>query len=161
MDLEQLKAASAENRQIAYENKVCKKIIARRFKDDKNEFLAWTAKLKLSKDPLADVQELFSTVHIFTHRFQSWDLHSLLNTSAVVKSPIWKEFAPIIDECAKSYPDKLPAMIFYNQVINQDMVIHLGLGSRNPPGHFRLVRESNSGEGGVVIDTLDGFLEVF
>ena len=51
-------------------------------------------------------------------------------------------------------------MIFYNSVINQDMVIHTGVNTKLPLGYFRLVRSSTSGDGGVAIDTLDGFLEM-
>lgn len=155
------KQRQATNRQSAYENKVCKKIIVRKFKDDASAYSSWMATLKETDEPLAAVQDLFRPMYLYTNRLQSWDIHSLFKDAKLQSHPIWQEFSVIIDDCAKAYPDRIPAMIFYNSVIGQDMVIHTNLTSRCPCGYFRLIRESKSGAGGIVLDTLDGWLEVF
>jgi len=60
---------------------------------------------------------------------------------------------------AAAFPEGIPALVFYNSVISQDMVIHSGISTSHPAGHFRFIRMSSSGEGGIVVDTLPGFLK--
>lgn len=147
------------NRQAAYENKVCKKLLLRKFRNDTEELAKWTKVIKDTDMPLAAVQDLFSPMRLYTHRLQSWDVHSLFREASLQNHPIWQEFAKVIDDCSAAYPDHYPAMVFYNSAIAQDMVIHTCMDGRHPCGFFRLIRASKSGEGGVVIDTLDGFIE--
>lgn len=149
------------NRQTVYENKVCRKLVNRLFEKGNPDREAWLAQLEASREPLAVLQDLMGRFCLSTHRLQSWSINDLLGPpSKLANLPLWKEFGQKVAECAQYYPNQIPAMVFYNSVICQDMVIHTGLDTTLPNGYFRLMRSSTSGDGGVVIDTLDGFLEM-
>ena len=149
------------NRQTSYENKVCKKIITRLFRDDATERATWMTRLEDSNEPLAELQHLISGFCLGTNRIQIWSINDLLGPPAKLAAlPLRKEFSDQVAACSKEDKTQIPAMAFYNSVIAQDMVIHIGLATKMPNGYFRLVRSSTSGDGGVVIDTLDGFLEM-
>mgnify|MGYP003335539760 CR=1 FL=1 len=149
------------NRQIAYENKVCRKIVMRMFEKGSSERNYWIEQLEASSEPLAAIQDLLGTFCLTTHRLQQWSINDLLGPPASMsKLTLWKEFAEKVAQCASENPKGVPAMAFYNSVIGQDMVIHTGMTTCMPNGYFRLVRSSTSGDGGVIIDTLDGFLEI-
>lgn len=151
----------AQNRQVSYENKVCRKLVMRLFERGNPDREAWLAQLEASSEPLVVLQDLLGRFCLSAHRLQSWSINELLGPpSKLANLPLWKEFSERVAECAKYYPDKIPAMAFYNSVIAQDMVIHTGIDTTLPNGYFRLMRSSTSGDGGVVIDTLDGFLEM-
>lgn len=157
-NLEDYTRKREDNRQSAYENKVCRKLVLRLFDRNSSESESWKVRIRDSKDPLAELQELMGRFCVSTHRLQQWSIHDLLGAPSKLASlPIWGEFAERVASCGK---DQIPAMIFYNSVINQDMVIHTGVDTKLPLGYFRLVRSSTSGDGGVAIDTLDGFLEM-
>jgi len=146
------------NRQSAYENKICKKLIAKLFDQSSPEFDVWRERLEASSEPLAELQDLFGQFWITTHRLQDWSINDLLKSPTKLdRHPLWKEFAKKVAVCQKG---QIAAMIFYNSVIGQDMVIHTGISTRMPDGYFRLVRSSSSGDGGVAIDTLEGFLKM-
>ena len=149
------------NRQTSYENKVCRKIVFRLFERGTPDRDAWLAQLEASSEPLAVLQDLLGRFCLSAHRLQNWSINDLLGPpSKLANLPLWKEFAQKVAECSQYYPKQIPAMAFYNSVIGQDMVIHTGLDTTLPNGYFRLMRSSTSGDGGVVIDTLDGFLEM-
>lgn len=146
------------NRQSAYENKMCRKLVTRLFEKGSPELDAWKQRLEASSEPLAELQDLFGHFWITTHRLQDWSINDLLGSPAkLAKHPLWQEFAEKVAVCPKG---QIAAMIFYNSVIGQDMVIHTGTSTCMPNGYFRLVRSSSSGDGGVVIDTFEGFLEM-
>jgi len=145
------------NRQSAYENKICKKLITKFFDEGSPELDVWRERLEASSEPLAELQDLFGQFWITTHRLQRWSINDFLKSpTKLERHPLWKEFAKKVAVCQKG---QIPAMVFYNSVINQDMVIHTGISTRMPNGYLRLVRSSSSGDGGVVIDTLEGFLK--
>jgi len=154
---EGFKARSQENRQAAYENKVCKKIVGLLFEDSTEEYLDYIQVLKRSENPLLELQPLFEPFVLRAHRMNSWGLEDLLLRPT--KCEVWKTFALKGGEMASAFPGHVPALVFYNSVISQDMVIHAGISTSNPTGHFRFIRMSSSGEGGVVLDTLPGFIK--
>jgi hypothetical protein len=159
-DFDALKELRGVNRQNAYENKVCRKMISRLFPKGSEEHGYWMDRLGASSTPLADMQELFGPFHGHSHRMESWSINDLLAPqSKLLKIPIWQEFAKVIDLTHDIDPKAIPAMVFYNSVIGQDLVLHTGIEIRSPPGYFRLVRLATSKEGGAVMDTLDGFLK--
>lgn len=155
---EEFKQKRETGRQAVYENKICRKLIARLFEQGSSEREYWTSRLEASSEPLADVQDLMNPFCLTTHRLQSWSINDLLGPpTKVLRLPLWQEFAAKVEQCS---PKQIPAMAFYNSVIGQDMIIHTGLDTKMPKGYFRLARTSTSGDGGVVIDTLDGFMEL-
>lgn len=156
--MESFKARSQENRQAAYENKVCKKIVNLLFKDSLEEFTEWTANIKRSDTPLLEMQSLFEPFALRSHRMDSWNMNDLFLRPS--KCLVWKTYAYKGGELTAAFPDHIPALVFYNSILSQDMVIHAGIDTSSPIGHFRLIRMSNSGEGGIVIDTLPGFLNI-
>jgi hypothetical protein len=155
---EEYKQKRENNKQVNYENKVCKKLITRMFEAGSSEREYWSKRLEASSEPLADLQELVDPFCLTTHRLQQWSINDLLGPpTKIYRLPLWEKFAIKVSECS---PQQIPAMVFYNSVIGQDMVIHTGLNTQMPKGYFRLIRASTSGEGGAIIDTLDGFLEL-
>jgi hypothetical protein len=88
----------------------------------------------------------------------SWGMEDLFLRPT--KCEVWNTFANKGNEMAAAFPDTIPALVFYNSVISQDMVIHAGINTPGPVGHFRMIRMSNSGTGGIVIDTLPGFTNI-
>jgi hypothetical protein len=146
------------NRQASYENKVCRKLINRVFQGDPEEKAAWLERLERSDEALMELEELLHPYALKANRVQSWSINDLVGHPRRLDSmPLWEEFARCV--ASSGAPGRFPAMFFYNSVIEQDMVIHTNLASRMPKCHFRLVRTSSSGDGGVVVDTMDGFLE--
>jgi hypothetical protein len=146
------------NRQASYENKVCRKLINRIFQDDPQEKASWLEILEDSDEPLIRLEELLHPYALKANRVQSWSINDLVGHPRKLDSmPLWDEFARCV--ASRGAPGRIPAMFFYNSVIEQDMVIHTNIASRMPHGHFRLMRASSSGDGGVVVDTMDGFLE--
>lgn len=155
---EEIQRKSETNRQASYENKVCKKILTRFFEKGSSELSAWQEQIGASSEPLSDLQDLMGDFWLTSHRFQSWSINELLaSPGKLAKHPIWVEFSERVACCPKG---KTSAMLFYNSVVGQDLVIHTDLNTRNPNGYFRMIRSSTSGEGGVVIDTLDGFIGI-
>lgn len=158
---EEYKHKRSNNRQIAYENKVCRKLITRMFEKGSSERDYWMQQLEASSEPLVAIQDITGGFCLTTHRLQQWSINDLLGPpTSLAKLPLWKEFAEKVEQCAAQNPKAIPAMAFYNSVISQDMVIHTGMSASLPNGYFRLIRSSTSGDGGVIIDTLDGFLEI-
>jgi len=157
-NLDTYKARSQENRQVAYENKVCKKIINLVFADSEDESLEWGARIKRSETPLLELQPVFEPFTLRAHRMDSWGMNDLLLRPN--KCEVWKTFANVGGELAAAFPDHIPALLFYNSALSQDMVIHAGIDTSNPVGHFRCIRMANSGVGGIVVDTLPGFLSI-
>lgn len=150
------------NRQTAYENKVCRKLVSRMFEKGSSEHAYWSERLEASSEPLAELQDVLGRFCLRAHRMQQWSVNDLLGPpSKLAAMPLWKEFAQVVAECSSGRDkSQIPAMIFYNSVIGQDMVIHTATDTKLPNGYFRMVRSSSSGDGGVAIDTLDGFLEM-
>jgi len=156
---EEYKQKRNNSRQIAYENKVCRKLITRMFEKGSEDKTYWSKRLEASSEPLAELQELVNPFCLSTSRLQQFSINDLLgSTTKVAQLPLWQAFAEKIALCGNS--KQITAMVFYNSVISQDMVIHTGLNTQMPKGYFRLMRTSTSGDGGVIIDTLDGFLEL-
>tara|TARA_Y100000034_G_C6789755_1_gene353528 strand:+ start:88 stop:594 length:507 start_codon:yes stop_codon:yes gene_type:complete len=155
--LDAFKARSQENRQSAYENKICKKIINSLFSDEE-EMLEWEARIKRSNTPLLELQPALEPFAVRSHRMNTWGMNDLLLRPN--KCEVWKTFADKGGELAAAFPDHIPALLFYNASIKQDMVIHAGISTSSPVGHFRCIRMSNSGTGGIIIDTLPGFLTI-
>ena len=151
------KARSQENRQVAYENKVCKKIIKLLFETDEEESLKWTYIIKKSETPLLEFQPIFEPFAVRSHRMNSWGLHDLFLRPS--KCEVWNTFSQKGGELAAAFPKQIPALLFYNAALEQDMVIHAGINTSPPPGYFRLIRNSTSESGGIVLDTLPGFLK--
>ena len=154
---EGFKARSQENRQASYENKVCKKIAGLLFESDTGDYLDTMQAIKRSETPLLELQPLFEPFTLRAHRMNSWGMEDLLLRPT--KCEVWKTFETKGSELAAAFPEHIPALVFYNSVISQDMVIHSGISTSNPTGHFRFIRMSSSGEGGIVVDTLPGFLK--
>lgn len=155
---EEYKQKRNNNRQVVYENKVCRKLITRMFEKGSSEREYWSKRLEASSEPLAELQELMGPFCLTTLRLQQWSINDLLGPpTKIAQLPLWQEFAAKVAQCS---PKQITAMVFYNSVIGQDMVIHTGLSTQMPKGYFRLMRTSTSGDGGVIIDTLDGFLEL-
>ena len=157
-NLDSFKARSQENRQAAYENKVCKKILGLIFDHDTDEYTEYMQILKRSETPILALQSLFEPFTLRTHRMNSWGMEDLFLRPT--KCEVWNTFINRGSEMAAAFPDCIPALVFYNSVISQDMVIHAGIHTPSPIGHFRLTRMSNSGTGGIVVDTLPGFLKI-
>tara|TARA_Y100000310_G_scaffold319977_1_gene375905 strand:- start:298 stop:807 length:510 start_codon:yes stop_codon:yes gene_type:complete len=155
-NLQKFKDRSQENRQAAYENKVCKKIIGILFTNDTDAYNEHMQVIKRSDTPILELQPLFEPFALRTHRMNSWGMEDLLLRPT--KCEVWSTFAKRGGEMAAAFPGSIPALVFYNSVISQDMVIHAGISTSNPAGHFRFIRVSSSGEGGIVVDTLLGFL---
>jgi hypothetical protein len=146
------------NRQASYENKVCRKLVGRIFHDDPVEKASWTERMERSEEPLTELEDLLHPYVLKANRVQSWSLNDLVcRPKALDSMPLWEEFARCVASCGA--PGRFPAMFFYNAVIGQDMVMHTNIGAKAPRGYFRLVRTSSSGDGGVVLETMDGFLE--
>jgi|TARA_Y100000004_G_C8939596_1_gene423593 hypothetical protein len=156
--LQGFKDRQQENRQAAYENKVCKKIIRMLFEDDEQQYADYTALIKRSETPLLELQPVFEPFAVRSHRMNSWGFQDLFLRPS--KCEVWNTFAQKGGELAAAFPDHIPALIFYNSAIEQDMVVHAGISTKSPPGHFRLMRNSNSESGGIVVDTLPGFLKI-
>tara|TARA_Y100000034_G_C6899045_1_gene415167 strand:+ start:1800 stop:2309 length:510 start_codon:yes stop_codon:yes gene_type:complete len=154
---EAFKKVSQENRQIAYENKVCKKILKLKFQEDDDGYTEWYSRIRNHSEPLLEMQPLFSHYALRSFRLESWGFEDLLLRPT--KCPVWKVFASEGAELQEAFPDLYPAMVFYNSAIQQDMVIHSNYDSMEPKGHFRMIRLARSEEGGVVVDTLAGFVE--
>jgi hypothetical protein len=156
---ERFKQLQETNRQNAYQNKVCRKLVNRLFPKGTEDRDYWSNKLEASSEPLAELQDVLYPFRLYTHRMQSWSVNDLLKApDKIIKVPLWQEFATIVTDCLSSNKDLIPAMVFYNSSIEQDMVMHLADTVKPPNGYTRLVRTSSSGEGSVVIDTLDGFM---
>jgi len=149
------------NRQNAYENKICRKLLKRLVTKNSPDCAYWEERILDSHEPLAELQELFYPFRLYSQRLQTWSINDLLKApSKLLKTPLWQEFAIVLDQCQRTHKDLVPAMIFYNSAIGQDMVIHVGENVTPPDGHVRIVRTSSSGEGVVIIDTLEGFLKI-
>jgi len=160
-DFDAMQALRGVNRQNAYENKVCRKIVSRMFAKGSDDHAFWMDRLGESSTPLADMQELFEPFHVQSHRMNSWSVNDLLAPqSKLLAIPLWQEFAKTMDLVHEIDPKAIPAMVFYNSVIGQDLVLHAGIDTRSPAGYFRMVRMAPSKDGGVVLDTLDGFLKM-
>lgn len=135
--------------------------MARMFSKDSEDRDYWLKRIGASSEPLSDLNEKLEPFRLHSVRMQSWSINDLLKApSKIVKNPVWKEFAVIVEQTSRNYPNLIPAMIFYNSVIEQDMVLHAGSHLNPPNGYARIVRTSSSGEGTVIIDTLEGFMEV-
>ena len=149
------------NRQNAYENKVCRKLLNKLVPKGHEDRDYWTSRLEASSEPLAELQDFLHPFRLYSHRMQSWSINDLLKSpEKIVKVPLWQEFAIVLEKCQSENKDLVPAMIFYNSAIEQDMVIHVAAHIKPPSGHMRIVRASSSGEGAVLIDTLDGFMQI-
>lgn len=149
------------NRQASYENKICKKLIGRLFAAGSDTRRYWNDKLLVSKEPLMELQELIPLFRLKAHRVQRWNIHDLLQPPEKLnKMELWQEFTEVLSESLIKNPELIPAMAFYNSVIAEDMVMHVGAHLKPPKGYTRIMRTSTSGEGVVVLDTLDGFLEL-
>lgn len=160
-NFEEFKEIKANNRLAAYENKVCRKLSTRLFERGSEEQAHWQAKLAASSTPLADLQEALHPFKLYSHRPQSWNIHDLFKaTGKLMQIPLWQEFAAIVDDCTLKHKGTIPGMLFYNSVLAEDMVMHVGAHLTPPMGYMRLMRTSSSGEGTVVIDTLNGFMEI-
>jgi hypothetical protein len=157
-NLKEFKDRSQENRQAAYENKVCKKILRNLFKDNAESLSLWETRIKRSETPLLEMQSLFEPFTVRSHRMNTWGMNDLFLRPT--KCEVWQTFVSKGGELFAAFPDHIPAILFYNSTLGQDMVIHTGVATENPTGHFRLVRASKSGQGGVVVDTLSGFLTI-
>ena len=157
-NLDAYKSRSQDNRQAAYENKVCKKILKLMFSDGEDEALEWGARIKRSETPLLELQPIFEPFSVRSHRMDSWGMNDLLLRPS--KCEVWKIFVKKGGELALAFPDRIPALLFYNSSLSQDMVIHAGINTPNPVGHFRCIRLSSSDKGGIVVDTLPGFLKI-
>ena len=156
--LDELQNKRENNRQASYENKIAKKLLNRLVDKESSEFSAWKAQLEASSEPLAELQDLVGHFWITAHRFQNWSINELLcGPEKLAKHPIWQEFSDKVACCPKGM---VPAMLFWNSAVQQDLIIHTDMATRNPNGYFRLVRSSSSGEGGVIIDTLEGFIGI-
>jgi len=160
-NFEQFKEIKANNRLAAYENKVCLKLINRLFESGSDEYTYWKKKLTASSTPLADLQEALHPFKLYSHRPQTWNIHDLFKTAGkLMQIPLWQEFAQVVDDCAHKHKGSIPGMLFYNSVLAEDMIMHVGSHLTPPNGYMRLMRTSSSGEGTVVVDTLDGFIEM-
>jgi len=157
-NLEDFKARSQENRQAAYENKVCKKILGLLFKNDVDEHTKWITVIGKSETPILEMQDIFEPFALRSHRMNSWGLQDLFLRPT--KCEVWNTFATKGEELFSAFSDHIPALVFYNATLSQDMVIHSGIDTPSPVGHFRLTRMSNSGTGGIIVDTLPGFLKL-
>ena len=156
--IEEFERKRETNRQAAYENKVCRKLILRLFEKGSSELESWKLRIGGSDSPLLELQDVMGRFCLSANRLQRWSINDLLAPPAKLKGlPLWGEFAEKVATCGKG---QIPAMIFYNSVVEQDMVIHTGVDTTLPNGYFRLIRSSSSGDGGIAIDTLDGFLEM-
>ena len=155
--LKEFKETSEENRQIAYENKVSKKIVTKLLRDDKHGYTYWEQILKTTVDPLLTLQGLVPQYSLRSFRLEKWGINDLYLRPT--KCPVWAEYLRVGTEMGEAFPDAHPALVFYNATLSQDMVIHNNIDATPPKGYFRMVRVANSGEGGVVVDTLPGFLE--
>ena len=156
--IEEFERKRETNRQAAYENKICRKLIIRLFEKGSSELESWKLRIGGSTSPLSELQDVMGRFCLSAHRLQRWSINDLLAPPAKLKGlPLWGEFAEKVATCGKG---QIPAMIFYNSVVEQDMVIHTGVDTTLPNGYFRLIRSSSSGDGGIAIDTLDGFLEM-
>lgn len=156
---ERFKQLQETNRQNAYQNKVCRKLINRLFPKGSEDREYWSKKLEASSEPLAELQDVLHPFRMYAHRMQSWSVNDLLKApDKIIKVPLWQEFSTVVDDCMKTSRNLIPAMVFYNSAIEQDMVLHLADHIKPPNGYTRLMRTSSSGDGSVVIDTLDGFL---
>lgn len=155
------KKIAESNRQNAYENKICRKLLKRLVDKNSEDYGYWENRLKESDEPLMDMQELFHPFRLYSQRLQTWSINDLLKSpSKLLKTPLWQEFAIVLDQCQRLHKDVVPAMVFYNSAIGQDMVIHIGETLAPPDGHVRIMRTSSTGEGVVIIDTLEGFLKI-
>tara|TARA_Y100000310_G_scaffold198091_1_gene198131 strand:- start:432 stop:941 length:510 start_codon:yes stop_codon:yes gene_type:complete len=154
--LDAFKKIAEGNRQIAYENKVCKKILKLLFQDDESNYTTWYNRIKHSSEPLLEMQPLFEPYSVRSFRLQSWGFEDLLLRPT--KCPVWKEYREMGSEMSEAFPDLNPAVVFYNGALQQDMVIHNNTLAADAIGNFRMTRMSNSGAGGIVIDTLAGFV---
>ena len=158
---ERFKEISETNRQTAYENKVCRKLLNRMFPKGSEDREYWANRLEASSEPLAELNEALEPFRLYSRRMQSWSINDLLkNPEKIMKSEVWQEFALVLANCTKIHPQLIPAMIFYNSAIEQDMVIHVASDLAPPKGYARIVRTSSSGDGTVVLDTLEGFMAI-
>ena len=158
---ERFKEISETNRQNAYENKVCRKLLNRMFPKGSEDREYWVKRLEASSEPLVELNEALEPFRLHSKRVETWSLNDLLKSpDKIMKSGLWQEFAQVIDNCKKIHPQLIPAMIFYNSAIEQDMVLHIGSDLTPPKGYTRLVRTSKSGEGTVILDTLEGFMAI-
>jgi hypothetical protein len=158
---DEFKEIRESNRQNAYENKVCRKLVARMFPKGSEDREYWVKRLEASREPLVELNEVLEPFRLHSKRMQSWSINDLLkNSEKIMKSELWQEFAVVIDNCAKITPMPIPAMIFYNSAIEQDMVLHTASDLAPPKGYARIVRTSSSGDGVVVLDTLEGFMAI-
>jgi hypothetical protein len=152
---------SSNNRQNAYENKICRKLLNRMFPKGSEDREYWTERLEASSEPLVELNEALEPFKLYSRRMQNWSVNDLLKSpDKIIKSEVWQEFAKVIDNCSKIYPKFIPAMIFYNSAIEQDMVIHVASDLAPPKGYARIVRTSSSGDGTIIIDTLEGFMAI-
>jgi hypothetical protein len=155
------KEISETNRQNAYENKVCRKLLNRMFPKGSEDREYWAKRLEASSEPLAELNEALEPFRLYSKRMQSWNINDLMkNSEKIIKSELWQEFAMVLANCTKIHPKLIPAMIFYNSAIEQDMVMHIASDLTPPKGYARIVRTSSSGDGTVVLDTLEGFLAI-
>lgn len=158
---EKFKEIRETNRQNAYENKVCRKLLNRMYPKGSEDREYWVKRLEASSEPLAELNEVLEPFRLYSKRMESWNINDLLkNPEKIVKSEVWQEFAKTINNCTKIYPKLIPAMIFYNSAIEQDMVLHVAADLAPPKGYARIVRTSSSGEGTVILDTLEGFMAI-
>ena len=76
--LEEMREKRESNRQAAYENKVCRKIIFRIYDKGDPEREYWNSRLEASSEPLAEIQDLLGKFCVRTHRMQQWSINDLL-----------------------------------------------------------------------------------
>lgn len=158
---DRFKEISETNRQNAYENKICRKLLNRMFPKGSEDREYWVNRLEASSEPLVELNEALEPFRLHSKRMQTWSINDLLkNPEKIMKSEVWQEFAKVIDNCTKIHPKLIPAMIFYNSTIEQDMVMHIASDLTPPKGYARIIRTSSSGDGTVVLDTLEGFMAI-
>lgn len=159
-DLDDFRKRRDQNRQDAYGKKVFAKL-CRRLLSDPVDQENMIKEGESAEQPLSLLDDYVAPFKLYSFRFQKWDLNQFMSApNNLLKSPVFGEMASVMQDCYTAYPDRIPALFFYNSVLAKDMVMHAGIHTRNPIGFFRLLREASSGEGGVVVDLFDGFLEV-
>lgn len=147
----------AKRRKNAYADKLARKLLKLMFDKDSDTFAELETQIKENEYPLDVLDDYLTPFQLTAAGVQSWDLCQMLKMkpNALMRLPLWEAFGKHIASCPKG---KVPAMAFYNSLLELEMVIHTCVNKSAPAGQFRLVRSSTSGDGGIVIDTLEGFV---
>jgi len=156
--IEEYSARAEKNRVSAYENKLVKKILTNLKGSNQELAEELTNLVKHSETPLLDIEHLFAPFKLYPYKTIPLDLNSFFKSSS--KSKLLTKFSEVVKENRQVHPDSIPAMAFFVQDLG-DLVIHTGVGVGDHPSAFsRLIRRSTSGDGGFVVDSLNGFLSV-